>query len=177
MSELARKICLVGDFSVGKTSLIRRFVDRQFSDEYLSTVGVKLSRKLTDLPAPTASGVKAVELLIWDIEGQTQFKAIAPSYLQGAKGAILVADVKRPETLKHLNDHLNLFFAVNKVGSVAIAFNKADLVTEERIAAIQEEYAFGDRPQVIATYITSAKTGANVDRIFQELAADLVKPS
>ncbi len=175
MSNLARKVCLVGDFSVGKTSLIRRFVDGQFSDEYLSTVGVKLSRKVTPLQAPTATGTTEVELLIWDIEGQTQFKAIAPSYLQGSKGAILVADVKRPETLKHLQDHLDLFFSVNKTGSIVIALNKADLVTAERLAELQAAHPFGDRPHVIATYPTSAKTGVNVERIFQQLAADLVE--
>ena len=174
MNNLARKVCLVGDFSVGKTSLIRRFVDGQFSDEYLSTVGVKLSRKVTPLLTPTAAGVAEVELLIWDIEGQTQFKAIAPSYLQGSKGAILVADVKRPETLKHLQDHLDLFFSVNKVGSIVIALNKADLVTAERLAELQATHFFGDRSPVIATYPTSAKTGVNVERIFQQLAADLV---
>ncbi|NJK99958.1 MAG: GTP-binding protein [Spirulinaceae cyanobacterium RM2_2_10] len=177
MSDLARKICLVGDFSVGKTSLIRRFVDGQFSDEYLSTVGVKLSRKVAKLPQPTAAGVTDVELLIWDIEGQTQFKAIAPSYLQGSKGAIIVADVKRPETVKHLHDHLDLFFSVNKTGSIIIAFNKVDLLSAAQLTELQAEYSFRDRPQVIATYTTSAKTGDNVNRIFQELAADMIKVS
>jgi GTPase SAR1 family protein len=69
--------------------LIRRFVDRQFSDQYLSTVGVKISRKLVESVN--------LQLLIWDLEGHTKFKGITPSYLQGASGAVVVADVSRIE--------------------------------------------------------------------------------
>ena len=85
---VSQKICLIGDFGVGKTSLIRQFVDRQFSDKYLSTVGVKISRKLVsinNLSDNTPVDLKQLQLIIWDIEGSTRFKAIAPSYLQGAK--------------------------------------------------------------------------------------------
>ncbi|MEM8640282.1 MAG: Rab family GTPase [Cyanobacteria bacterium P01_G01_bin.54] len=167
MAISAKKVCLVGDFSVGKTSLIRRFVDNQFSDEYLSTVGVKLSRKLVELPVADL----AVELLIWDIEGQTQFKAIAPSYLQGAKGAIIVGDVKRPDTLEHLSNHLDLFFKINPKGRAIVALNKADLVTPDTSQKLLENYTFNaDYPQVLATYTTSAKTGQDVNAIFHELA-------
>jgi small GTP-binding protein len=82
---ISKKICLVGDFGVGKTSLIRRFVDRQFSDEYLSTVGVKISRKTLELEGVRQQDQLNLQLLIWDLEGHTKFKAIAPSYLQGIR--------------------------------------------------------------------------------------------
>lgn len=71
METVSKKICLIGDFGVGKTSLIRRFVENQFSDEYLSTVGVKISRKPVDIP-----GGSVVQLLIWDLEGRTNLKPI-----------------------------------------------------------------------------------------------------
>jgi GTPase SAR1 family protein len=83
---ISQKICLFGDFSVGKTSLIRQFVDRQFSDQYLTTVGVKISRKLVSIPDLTNNSqvevkpeAKQIQLIVWDIEGSTRFKAIAPS--------------------------------------------------------------------------------------------------
>ena len=101
MSIISKKICLVGDFSVGKTSLIRRFVENKFSDRYLSTVGVKISRKSIEVETAIAS--QLVNLLIWDIEGQTKFQSIATSYLKGASGSIIVADITRPETLEHLS--------------------------------------------------------------------------
>lgn len=172
MGTIAKKVCLVGDFSVGKTSLIRRFVDNQFSDDYLSTVGVKLSRKVVH---EAEKNGKTVELLIWDIEGNTQFKKIAPSYLQGAKGAILVADVKRQETMEHLQNHIDLFFSVNKGAFVLVALNKVDLISPERLEQLLGLYAFADDPRVLATYGTSAKTGKDVNEIFAELAIKMVE--
>lgn len=174
MGKISKKICLIGDFSVGKTSLIRRFVDDQFSDEYLSTVGVKLSRKVVILKGEKEEE-KPVELLIWDIEGQTQFKSIAPAYLQGAKGAIIVADVKRPETMEHLRNHLDLFLKINPKGWIIIALNKSDLISEEKVEQLLQLNQFkSDYPQTIATYATSAKTGKDVNEIFQELAASML---
>ncbi|NER82072.1 MAG: GTP-binding protein, partial [Leptolyngbya sp. SIO1D8] len=96
---IAKKICLIGDFAVGKTSLIRRYVDRQFSDEYLSTVGVKISRKRLDLAPVNNSPSVQLQLIIWDLEGRTKFEAIAPGYLQGASGAIVVGALDRQTTL------------------------------------------------------------------------------
>lgn len=165
---LSKKICLVGDFGVGKTSLIRRFVDRQFSDQYLSTVGVKISRKALE-------GLN-LQLLIWDLEGNTKFKAIAPSYLQGSSGAVIVADVSRSETLERLADHIKLFLSVNPKGSIVVALNKSDLIEEEKLEKLVQQVQLNDWEQVLGFYLTSAKTGSCVDEIFQELAAKIIKP-
>ncbi|MBP0043890.1 MAG: GTP-binding protein [Roseofilum sp. SBFL] len=164
MAKISKKICMVGDFSVGKTSLIRRFVDGQFDDKYLSTVGVKISRKEVNLP----EGAE-LQLLIWDIEGQTKFKAIAPSYLQGAKGAIIVADVSRQETIENISNHLNLFAKVNPKGKMVVALNKADLVDDQKLEALLKNNQYPDQP-VIKIYGTSAKSGDNVNQLFQDLA-------
>lgn len=174
MSTISRKICLVGDFGVGKTSLIRRFVDRQFSDQYLSTVGVKISRKLVELELEEAQ-TSGLQLLIWDIEGSTKFKAIAPSYLQGSSGAVIVADITRQETLEHLSDHINLFLSVNPKGLVIVALNKSDLVEEEKRAKILELFQIKEQERIVATYSTSAKTGVCVDQIFQVLAHKMLE--
>ncbi|MGB7441339.1 MAG: Rab family GTPase [Coleofasciculaceae cyanobacterium] len=173
MSILSKKICLVGDFGVGKTSLIRRFVERQFSDQYLSTVGVKISRKTIDLPGETPQETVKLQLMIWDLEGHTKFKSIAPSYLQGASGVIIVADVTRLETVQRVPEHIDLFLSVNPKGSVVIAaFNKSDLLAQEEIAGMKDIERI---EQVLATYQTSAKTGLNVDEIFYKLAYSIVK--
>ena len=68
MSVISQKVCLIGDFAVGKTSLIRRFVDRQFKDSYLSSVGVKISRKLIELVAKDPQKNINLQLLIWDVD-------------------------------------------------------------------------------------------------------------
>ncbi|MEM8638623.1 MAG: Rab family GTPase [Cyanobacteria bacterium P01_G01_bin.54] len=169
MSEITKKICMVGDFGVGKTSLIRRFVERQFSDRYLSTVGVKISRKTVTPPGPDPHAVK---LLIWDLEGKTKFKAIAPSYLQGSSGVLVVADATRIETIRGLAQHMQDFTAVNPDGYIAVAFNKVDLIDPEAQPILEKQLSVtSDR--IVATHWTSAKTGANVDLLFETLAGVL----
>ncbi|MEB3342016.1 Rab family GTPase [Okeania sp.] len=172
---ISKKICLVGDFGVGKTSLIRRFVDRQFSDQYLSTVGVKISSKVVNLSTTEIKKNSSLRLLIWDLEGHTKFKAIAPSYLQGASGAIVVADVTRQETIANLSERLELFFSVNPKGIAILALNKSDLVDAEIINQLLLKLNNQEDERVIATYNTSAKTGENVDDIFDKLSYRMVK--
>lgn len=162
MSTISKKICMIGDFGVGKTSLIRRFVDRQFSDKYLSTVGVKISRKLVESIN--------LQLLIWDLEGHTKFKGITPSYLQGASGAIIVADVSRIETIERLSEHMQLFLSINPKSSIVIALNKSDLVDEENLVKLTQLVPVKDDEKTVEIYPSSAKTGAYVDEIFKQLA-------
>ena len=173
---LSKKICLVGDFNVGKTSLIRRFVDRQFSDRYLSTVGVKISRKNVELEEVADRKNAKVQLLIWDLEGSTKFKGIAPTYLQGSKGVIIVGDLTRSETLEHIKDHIQLFLSINPKGQIIIALNKVDLVDEAKLEKLIDIHQ-SNFQNIGTIYTTSAKTGKNVDEIFQTLTAKIVETS
>lgn len=163
---------MLGDFGVGKTSLIRRFVEGSFTDEYLSTVGVKISRKTIDTPDLP----KGIDLLIWDIEGQTKFKAVAPSYLQGAAAVIIVGDVTRPETIQHFQEHIELFYNASPAGKVILALNKTDLI-EAEVSQKLEQFLLGAISNVLAVYQTSAKTSKNVDLIFERLAKELIMSS
>lgn len=156
MTKLDRKICLIGDYGVGKTSLIRRFIDRSFSDQYLTTVGVKISRKLVEVNSNLS-----VQLIIWDVEGSTKFKAVSGNYLQGAGGAIIVADLTRPDTIEHIDSHCEQFNRINPNQPVVIALNKSDLL-------------LGKIPHIVNGFPTSAKSGAGVDFLFQNLCQKLV---
>lgn len=169
-----KKICLIGDFAVGKTSLVRRFVDRQFSDQYLSTIGVKISRKKISVLPKKTDNPDLIQLMIWDIEGQTRFKEIAPSYLQGASGAVIVADLTRFDTINHLSQHIDLFLSINPKGIIIIAFNKSDLVKSEFIQQQTQEYLSFNNEKVTSVYQTSAKTGIYVDEMFNDLAQQLI---
>jgi small GTP-binding protein len=174
MSTVSRKICLIGDFGVGKTSLIRRFVEGEFSDRYLSTVGVKISRKLVEFSDKVTADMQHLQLIIWDIEGSNKFKTIAQSYFQGAKGAVIVGDVTVQETVNHLSEHIKNFLAVSPSSFIIIALNKSDLIETEYLENIRKLYQFNELNHVIGTYLTSAKTGDNVDEIFQMLAQGLI---
>lgn len=172
---ISKKMCMIGDFGVGKTSLIRRFVDRQFSDQYLSTVGVKISSKNVELEGVKHRDNVTAKLLIWDLEGHTKFKGIAPNYLQGASGVLIVADVSRSETVERISEHIQLFSSVNPKGSIIVALNKVDLIDEEKLALLVEISHGIGQDKVIAVYATSAKTGKDVDDIFYKLAYTMVE--
>ncbi len=92
-ATLQKKICMLGAFSVGKTSLVKRYVDSVFSETYLTTVGVKIDKKVVEL------GGRAVNLILWDLAGEDDINAFRMAYLRGAAGYVLVADGTRPATL------------------------------------------------------------------------------
>ncbi|MGV0106841.1 Small GTP-binding protein [Nostoc sp. DSM 114160] len=174
MSTISKKICLFGDFGVGKTSLIRQFVECQFSDQYLSTVGVKISRKLVVISKEELLVEQKLQLIIWDIEGSNKFKAVAKNYFQGSKGAVIVGDVTQAETLNHIQEHIQTFLAVNPNSYIVVALNKSDMIAAEYLEKIRQMHQFTNQANILDTYVTSAKTGNNVDQIFQALATRLM---
>ena len=176
VSIVSKKICMLGDFSVGKTSLIRRFVDCEFSDQYLSTVGVKISKKVVECQSADRQKQTNVQMLIWDLEGNTKFKAITPMHLQGASSAIVVADVNRQVTVDHIHEHVESFLSVNPKGFIIVALNKTDLFEDAQLVQMIKCLPFKAEDQVIAIYPTSAKTGAHVDEIFNQLAYKMIAP-
>src|SRR5262249_61388959 len=91
---LQKKICMLGGFSVGKTSLVKRFVESAFSETYLTTVGVKIDKKTVDL------GERAVNLILWDVAGEDDISTVRMTYLRGCAGYVLVADGTRATTLE-----------------------------------------------------------------------------
>jgi len=163
---LQKKICLLGAFGVGKTSLVRRFVDSIFSDTYLTTVGVKIDKKMLEV------GGEPMALILWDIAGEDEVSAVRVSYLRGAAGYLLVVDGTRPETLDTAASIQSRITA--EVGAVPfiVLLNKADLQEEwtippERVEQLQASgWIF---------LHTSAKTGAGVEASFEQLAALLAK--
>jgi small GTP-binding protein len=156
---IRKKILLLGDFAVGKTSLIKRYVDNTFSDSYLTTIGVKISKKLIVL-----NDIEC-ELLIWDIEGATSIKRIPHSYFNGASGAIFVCDMSRSETIEGLNEHINTFLMLNQNAKYVVAYNKSDLINTQQKEALQLS---GN------AFFTSAKSGSNVEEIFTTLAKEIL---
>jgi GTPase SAR1 family protein len=97
--------------------------------------------------------------------------------LQGSSGALIVADVTRLETIEHVSDHVNLFLSVNPKGYILLALNKSDMVEEEKLEKLAKQLHIQESSQILATYNTSAKTGAYVDEIFQKLALRMIEPA
>jgi len=165
---ISRKIVLIGDFATGKTSLIRRFVDNQFSDTYLSTIGVKISKKIIEVDNTTLQG------MIWDIEGGTETKPVNKTYLTGAHGAILVTDSTRYETLEHIEMYIALLRKNLTKIPLVLVINKCDCLSEETCHTLREkaEAMYGDTLKSI--FLTSAKTGEGVEEMFFTIASEIV---
>lgn len=165
-SPVQKKVCLLGAFGVGKTSLVHRYVQGIFSEIYQTTIGVRIDKKTISLPSGE------LLLIVWDIYGQDEFQEVHASYLRGASGFILVADGTRAYTLDVALD-LHSFALKTAPGAAAIlALNKIDLlqdweVDERRIASIS-----ADGLPVIRT---SAKTGECVEEGFRMLSEAMVK--
>lgn len=161
---IQKKICLLGAFGVGKTSLTRRFVSSIFSDEYLTTVGVKIDKKALNV------GATEVNLLIWDIAGEDEVSAVRTSYLRGAAGYLLVVDVTRAQTLEVARSiQARVDAEVGRIPFLCL-LNKTDIENWD-IAPARVE-ALGAEGWTLLR--TSAKTGVGVDEGFQQLAQRMV---
>ena len=161
---LQKKICVLGAFGVGKTSLVRRFVESIFSDAYLTTVGVKIDKKTVDV------GTQTVTLVVWDVAGEDDWNAIRMSYVRGAAGYLLVVDGTRQETLRVAEGIQARVTA--EVGPLPflVLLNKADLVAEWELPDSPGETL---STSAVAVVRTSAKTGDAVEDAFQQLAKRL----
>lgn len=159
-----RKVCLLGPFAVGKTSLATRFVHRVFHEKYLTTIGVRVDR------AQVRIGDREIDLLVWDIEGDDEFAPLRTSYLRGASGYLLVADGTRPSTLdaaERLHDRV-----VEALGDVpfVMVVNKADLSAQWTVDPSALERLAGRGWTVV---VTSAKSGDGVSDVFHDLAVQM----
>jgi small GTP-binding protein len=163
-ATLQKKICMLGGFSVGKTSLVRRYVASIFSETYLTTVGVKIDKKTVNLSGRT------VNLILWDLAGEDDIASLRMSYLRGAAGYVLVADGTRPSTL---DVALSLRQRVEtEYGSLpfVLLLNKNDLTDQWTLG--DDEIA-GLRNDGWWVQPSSARTGEGVEDAFTDLAVRL----
>ena len=159
-----KKICLLGSFAVGKTSLVRRFVHSIFSERYLTTVGVRIEKKSLEL------GGRDLHLVVWDLSGEDEFNTVQISYLRGASGYLLVADGTRPETLETAQELRSRVERELGTLPVVLVLNKSDLEHEWTIDPNRPAQVAASSPIVR----TSAKTGAGVEEAFVALARQVM---
>ena len=165
---IQKKVCLVGVYGTGKTSLVQRFVHSIFSAKYHSTVGVKIDRKAVQV------GDTPVNLLLWDVEGRTADQEIPSSYLRGAHAVFFVTDGTRRETFDQLFDlRKHVRAAAGDVPSI-VALNKSDLKEQWLLTAADTSKLITDGFHVLTT---SAKTGEGVEDAFRVIALATVGPS
>ena len=163
---LQKKVCMLGSFSVGKTSLVRRFVESIFSEAYHTSIGVKVDKKVVRLDG------QDITLVLWDIHGEDIFQKLQISYLRGMSGYLLVADGTRRQTLE---DALALSNRVTEtMGKIpaVLVLNKNDLVDQWEIEP-QRESQLAESGWSI--FRSSARTGEHVEDVFAGLALSMLK--
>jgi small GTP-binding protein len=166
-TQIQKKICMLGEFSVGKTSLVERFVYERFDDRYLSTIGVKISRKSVEVDKNTMA-----HLLLWDLAGGEEFSGTQTSYLRGAAGALLVCDLTRTDTLSAVAEYAQQLLAIQPKARMVIVANKSDLTASREIDPSDLEKLAEKLKAPL--FITSAKTGDQVEEAFFTLAKEVV---
>lgn len=172
--EVIKKLCLLGDPAVGKTSLIRKYIHNVFDDTYITTIGTKVTKKEILLPGASPDGRDMLmTMLMWDILGQREHSKLHAIFYQGAEGAMVACDITRMDTVRNLRIWIESFRAVVGPMPIILLINKTDLLDPEtfdktEIEKISKDYG--------ASYLfTSAKDGKNVELAFQTFATNLAK--
>jgi len=162
---IKKKICMIGAFAVGKTSLVQQYVNSIFSDKYHTTIGVKIDQKMISLEG------KDVNMLVWDIHGEDEYQKIKPGYLVGASGYFLVIDGTRKNTIDVAKD-LSMMVK-STLGDIPfiVLINKSDLrdqweITENDIKDLKTEGW-----KII---LTSARENDKVDEAFVQLCSHML---
>lgn len=169
LREFVFKIVIIGDAAVGKTSLINRFVEGSFQEDYKPTLGANIVRKDVNLDNAR------VRLIMWDLAGQEKYRVVRSMYFQGCQGALLVYDVTRYNTLESINNKWLKDYKkyVKKKGAFILIGNKTDL--QDQIAVPTE------KGKELATKIkasdfieTSASLGENIEEAFSLLVNQIL---
>ena len=158
---IQKKICMLGAFSVGKTSLVKRYVSSIFSDAYLTTVGVKIDKKPVEIDG------REISLLLWDIAGEDDVSTVRMSYLRGSAGYVLVADGTRAMTLEVARSLRQRVEAELGPLPFVLLMNKSDLASQWTVPDAELDAMAADGWSVRRT---SAKSGDGVEASFLELA-------
>ena len=156
------KTVLLGEAGVGKTSLVYRFIENKFRENYKSTLGVNLLKK--DLEVEGYGGVSSQ---IWDLGGQESFRSLRKLYLEGANGGLVIFDLTDKKSFDKLNDWLESFRVARGEQPLLLIGNKSDLKNQAKITEKEaSKYAKNNNMDLI---LTSAKTGQNVEEAFIKL--------
>ena len=186
MEDVLKKVVLLGDSAVGKTSLMNRFINDAFDDSYISTVGAKVSKKVVNVSYDDVD--YGVSFMLWDIIGSEGFKSTQSRHIAGLNGAIIVADLSRPETIKKLEEYWIPLLEETTAGvmpPILFVGNKLDLVDGDAAKKAITEFKEMDsrvrsddivqRYGILEPYLTSsAKTGHGVEEGFATLGVMMV---
>ena len=168
--DIVYKFLLLGESTVGKTSIIIRYIENTFNDSNTSTCGVDVKHKYVSCDN------NKIRLDIWDTAGQERFRGLAKNYFRGAHGFILVYDITNKESFIKLKGWIkDAKEKINKEDSykIMVVGNKKDC-ENERAVEYNTLKQFGEYNKVIFSEV-SAKTGEGIDKLFNDFVHELLK--
>ena len=166
---ISRKLMLLGEIGVGKTSLIRRMVDGRFETEYKSTFGVELYRVPITRAGP--GGDQAIELIVWDTDGNVGSSIFRHVYIKGASAALIIGDVSRRATLDSMVTLAESFQEALPGRHFSFIANKVDLIADGDAVDMPSKLQDARQPVLL----TSAKSGSNVEDTFIQAATSILR--
>ncbi len=164
------KVCIVGDYGVGKSTLLHQFLEKRFLSNVQSTIGSNFFIKNVKIPGTN----RFITLQIWDLAGQDHFKWVRKAFYIGAKGVAYVFDLTRKETFDHIIKWKEEVENVSGFIPNVLVGNKSDLF-EEKIISIDESNSLKRNIGACSFDETSAKLGTGVDNIFTQLSLEMIK--
>lgn len=162
---LQKKVCMLGSYGVGKSSLVRQYVDSMFSEVYTTTIGVKIDKKIVTV------GKQDVSLVLWDVYGEDNYQSVVPAYLRGMSGYLLILDPTRPNTFQGALSLHALVTDTLGPKPYVLVMNKSDLKDEWDTDASSIDELKKDAVSVVET---SAKLDTGVTEVFDALTAALL---
>jgi len=166
-----KKICMLGSFGVGKTSLVRRFVYNLFEEKYQSTIGVHICHKTIIIQDKHVD--HHLNLILWDLAHIEKFNEMIKNYFRGANGAIVVCDVTRPQHYQESINFINPFLEMNPTARLMFVGNKIDLTPKDQIE--MEQLLQVSKLFHAPLLMTSTRTGDNVEQLFHDLGTRLLE--
>ena len=158
--QYSTKVVLTGSYGVGKTSLFNQFLNKKFDERYLTTIGVKVDKKVIQINGHNIS------ILLWDIAGERNQEKIPSSYFLGASSIIFVIDLTRPSTYVNLKENIKYIKAVIPKVQLKVVANNKDLIKEQELQKMIQEVGYP------VDLVTSAKTGENVEELFRTIGLE-----
>lgn len=167
-TKMVKKICVLGDFAVGKTSLIRRYVLDLFDDKYITTMGTKITKREMRV------GVIELTMQIWDIVGNIIYRKLQEQYYKGSDAAFVVCDLTRPESEENLNGWTEHYLKVVPRARLVFLGNKADVAGVD--GPVEKALAMRAARHKTTYLRTSARNGLNVEKAFEVLSHHVLAP-
>jgi len=164
------KVCIVGDFAVGKSTLLHQFLEKRFLSNVQSTIGSNFFVKHVKIPETNSF----ITLQIWDLAGQDHFKWVRRAFYIGVKGIVYVFDLTRKETFEHIKNWKEEVESISGFIPNVLVGNKSDLI-ETRVISSEESNSLKQDIGACSFDETSAKSGTGVDNVFNRLTVEMNK--